>query len=526
MHSGLMLSKHPVRLLLVGEDNTPKLFPSDAFAQENIQITFLNQTKFIFPKVEQEQFDIILCPLSSMHFHASDLLQFLSKHQRKDLVILFPAFDKQIQPNWKEEAIQNGAFDVIGDLQKTEELIWSIKRAIAWKEKSYARISPYEITFLHKLFEEVAHSSSLDTILTLMLDLIISECKADVASFAFYRSNTIWEEPFRKVSHRALLGTNYPQEANLGVLHFSRLAHEYKKQPYIIAHGVMAQSYFLSAPQNSQSLSLIAIPIRSSKKLIASLNVYGCQQPYLLGEFSKKLLLSLAVQAASVIKNFQLHQEITQKETQITKAYHSMDDHLRATIVSFAHALEASDPYTRGHSERVSRYAHVLAQGLGLTDKEQEQVTQAALMHDIGKIGIRSDKLNKPGKLTDEERAMFKTHPAKGKRILDPIPSMRELIPGAFCHHESFDGSGYPQAMMGENIPLIGRIVAIADTYDAMTSDRSYRQALTHQAAIDELQRFSGSQFDPKLVPVFIRLITEYRIQQQEVIHEGLTRFG
>ena len=147
-------------------------------------------------------------------------------------------------------------------------------------------------------------------------------------------------------------------------------------------------------------------------------------------------------------------------------------------------------------------------------------------MHDIGKIGIRSDKLNKPGKLTPEERAMFKTHPAKGKRILDPIPSMIELIPGAFCHHESFDGSGYPQALMGENIPLIGRIVAIADTYDAMTSDRSYRQALTHQDAIDELKRFAGSQFDPKLVPVFIQVFEEYRLQEEESSHEGVARLG
>ena len=91
-------------------------------------------------------------------------------------------------------------------------------------------------------------------------------------------------------------------------------------------------------------------------------------------------------------------------------------------------------------------------------------------MHDIGKIGIRYEKLNKPGKLTPEEVAMFRTHPAKGKRILEPIPSMAELIPGAWCHHENWDGSGYPRGLMGDNIPLIGRIVAIADTYDAMTS--------------------------------------------------------
>ena len=122
-------------------------------------------------------------------------------------------------------------------------------------------------------------------------------------------------------------------------------------------------------------------------------------------------------------------------------------------------------------------------------------------MHDIGKIGIRYDKLNKPGKLTPEEVAMFRTHPAKGKRILEPIPFMRDIVPGCWCHHEAWDGSGYPQGLMGDNIPLIGRIVAIADAYDAMTSDRAYRKALPHEVACGELERCAGSQFDPEIVP-------------------------
>jgi HD-GYP domain-containing protein (c-di-GMP phosphodiesterase class II) len=132
-------------------------------------------------------------------------------------------------------------------------------------------------------------------------------------------------------------------------------------------------------------------------------------------------------------------------------------------------------------------------------------------MHDIGKIGIRYEKLNKPGKLTPEEVAMFRTHPAKGKRILEPIPFMRDLIPGCWCHHESFDGGGYPQGLQGESIPLLGRIVAVADTYDAMTSDRSYRKALPHDIAIAELERCCGAQFDPAIVEIFLHEIEEFR---------------
>jgi HD-GYP domain-containing protein (c-di-GMP phosphodiesterase class II) len=138
-------------------------------------------------------------------------------------------------------------------------------------------------------------------------------------------------------------------------------------------------------------------------------------------------------------------------------------------------------------------------------------VVKVGLLHDVGKIGIRNDRLNKPGKLTPEELAMFRSHPAKGKRIIEPIPFMRDIVPGCYCHHEAWDGSGYPQGLMGGNIPLIGRIVAIADAYDAMTSDRAYRKALPHDIACGELERCSGTQFDPEIVEVFLAHVEEYR---------------
>ena len=119
-------------------------------------------------------------------------------------------------------------------------------------------------------------------------------------------------------------------------------------------------------------------------------------------------------------------------------------------------------------------------------------------MHDVGKIGIRNDKLNKPGKLTPEELAMFRSHPAKGKRILEPIPFMRDIVPGCYCHHEAWDGSGYPQGLMGDNIPLIGRIVAIADAYDAMTSDRAYRKALPARDRLRRARALLGHAVRPR----------------------------
>jgi HD-GYP domain-containing protein (c-di-GMP phosphodiesterase class II) len=180
-------------------------------------------------------------------------------------------------------------------------------------------------------------------------------------------------------------------------------------------------------------------------------------------------------------------------------------------VAGFAQALEESDRYTRGHSERVAMYAELIALNLGLPDAEQQTVIKAGLMHDIGKIGIRYELINKPGTLSPDEVSMFREHPDKGRRILAPIPCMRHLIDGAWCHHEFYDGAGYPRGLARDEIPLLGRIVALADAYDAMTSDRAYRRALRHEVAVAEIERCAGTQFDPELAELFLARLEEMR---------------
>ena len=155
------------------------------------------------------------------------------------------------------------------------------------------------------------------------------------------------------------------------------------------------------------------------------------------------------------------------------------------------------DRYTSGHSERVAVYATYLAVRLAaLAPDVVEIVRQSALMHDIGKIGCVIN-LNKPGKLTQDEYEIFKRHPAYGKDILDPIKFLHPLIPGVHLHHERWDGRGYPLGLKGNDVPLIARIIAVADTYDAMTSDRAYRRALPHEVAIAEIERCCGDAVRP-----------------------------
>ena len=176
------------------------------------------------------------------------------------------------------------------------------------------------------------------------------------------------------------------------------------------------------------------------------------------------------------------------------------------TIKSIASALDAKDPYTHGHSLRVTLYSLILAKELGLDDNTLEEIETAGLLHDIGKVGIPQNILCKPGKLTDEEFEIMKSHPEQGEKIVKNIKKLSIISNWLKTHHERWDGKGYPTGLKGEEIPVSARIIALADTYDAMTSTRSYRVALSHDVAIAEIQKCAGSQFDPNFAEIFIKI--------------------
>lgn len=175
-------------------------------------------------------------------------------------------------------------------------------------------------------------------------------------------------------------------------------------------------------------------------------------------------------------------------------------------IRALASALDAKDPYTCGHSERVAVFAKRIAIELGMSDEKIEEIYLTGLLHDIGKIGIDDATLTYPGPLTDEQYSKIKTHPDGGWCILHGITQLRYVLPGVLYHHESFDGSGYPDGLAGTEIPIEARILAVADSYDAMTSSRPYRSGMSHEKAIGILTDGAGSQWDPEIIDVFLAI--------------------
>lgn len=182
---------------------------------------------------------------------------------------------------------------------------------------------------------------------------------------------------------------------------------------------------------------------------------------------------------------------------------------LLSTVMALANTLEAKDPYTVGHSQRVADLSEALARRIGMTDHEAKHIRLAGMLHDIGKIGIREAIMNKAGPLTTEEIVHIQTHPLIGERILLPVTELNGALHVIRHHHERWDGKGYPDGLSGLDIPVGARILALADAYDAVTSERPYRAAAPPSAAVQEIQRCVGGQFDPNLSPLFIELLED-----------------
>jgi HD-GYP domain-containing protein (c-di-GMP phosphodiesterase class II) len=190
---------------------------------------------------------------------------------------------------------------------------------------------------------------------------------------------------------------------------------------------------------------------------------------------------------------------------QIAGIYHDANDLFLGVVKAFSTAIDAKDPYTEQHSERVSEFSVVIAQQMGLGDEVIHHVRIGSLLHDLGKIGVRDVVLGKPGKLSDAEYTEMKKHPAIGDEIMGPIHSLHHEVPAMAQHHERLDGMGYPHGLAGDQISLIARIVAVADVFDAMTSNRPYRDALATDFVFEHMRKLSGTHFDPECVQALIK---------------------
>jgi putative nucleotidyltransferase with HDIG domain len=260
-----------------------------------------------------------------------------------------------------------------------------------------------------------------------------------------------------------------------------------RKGPVLVADTASDENFSWVADSLS---SFLAVPLQRQHEILGCMFAVN-KQAGVFDSVDSKLLNSIATESAIYVENSSLYSDV-----------HGL---MMGLLHSLTSAVDAKDAYTCGHSERVALLSRHLAQQIGLSDPEVDEVYMAGLLHDVGKIGVPESVLQKTGRLTTEEFDQMKKHPQIGARILADVKQIKALIPGVLHHHERYDGKGYPAGLSGTNIPLMGRIICLADCFDAMTSNRTYRKALPLEVAVTEIRRCAGTQFDPALAEAFVK---------------------
>ncbi|MDE3111909.1 MAG: HD-GYP domain-containing protein [Chloroflexota bacterium] len=266
-----------------------------------------------------------------------------------------------------------------------------------------------------------------------------------------------------------------------------------------VAFTVVNQTLAVSMAALRTRQSLSRVWALSSANVLASL---AAQIP--LGWLMAEVAVEVGLWAAFMVMiPLQLARYSMSKYTEMRELFFG-------SISALSQAIDAKDGFTRGHADRVSRIAGAIAREMGIPEREIEQIELAALLHDIGKIGVEDRILLKPTRLEPDERTLMHHHTVYGAAILEPSTALRPLVPLVLHHHENYDGTGYPDGLKGEEIPLGSRVIIVADAYEAMTSDRVYRKAPGHERAMEQLHRFKGAQFDPRVVRALDQLMEKH----------------
>ncbi|HWG87707.1 MAG TPA: HD domain-containing phosphohydrolase, partial [Candidatus Acidoferrales bacterium] len=268
----------------------------------------------------------------------------------------------------------------------------------------------------------------------------------------------------------------------------------------------------------------ILIGIWAARRLTTPLNVLTHSSRAIAGgDFSQRVHLKSRTEFGELAQTFNsMTDDLERYVADLNKKAEENRELFLSSIQMLAGAVDEKDPYTRGHSDRVTRYSVLIATEMGLKDEDVDKIRISAQLHDVGKIGIEDRILKKPGALTPEEFEIMKTHTTKGAAILRPVEMLREMLPGIELHHESLDGRGYPHGLKGDQIPLMARVIMVADTFDAMTTNRPYQAAMDPEYVIRIINSLAATKFDPMVVAAMTKVFESGKLR----IHRAATVTG
>jgi response regulator RpfG family c-di-GMP phosphodiesterase len=456
---------------------------------------------------KQDKFDLIMTDLKLPDIDGIKVLEEIIEFDSDSVVIIitgYPSFETV------QAALRHGAYDYITKPFNIEEISFVVKRAVAFKNlvltnkrlmkeleqqniklEEIVKERTKELTIFYRIGREMTSTLKLDEVLGIVTDRISKTLDSEICSILLLDKKT------QELSIRYACGLDEE------VMHQTKIKLGEQVSGWVAKYGdaVLVDDIELDprfAKKNQEKYythTLISVPLVAKGEVIGVLNVNNkkTKEPFSKGDF--RFVKGVANEAAIAIENALL--------------FTSLEDSYMRSIMALTSAIDAKDHYTRSHSQHVGEYAVAIAKEIGLSDIQIQEIDRACQLHDIGKIGIQDDILTKPGKLTPEEWDQMRLHSLKSAEILKPLDFLGGVIVIVEQHHERYDGKGYPYGLKGEQINLGARIMAVADSFDAMVTDRPYHKALLREEAVEELKRCSGTQFDPKMVEAFLKVLTK-----------------
>lgn len=471
------------RILIVDDEPVILDILRDVLEYEGYEVTTVGDGELALERLRAESFDVLLTDMRMPRVDGLELIRRVSEAEQFKTVIMtgFGTVETAV------EAMKNGAFDYILKPFKPEDVVRLIRRALTELRLQRENMALRETIGFYELSQALSTSTALDEQLALIGEMVRNNLGADGVMV-----QTLDPDRPGHLVARYSSGVDVRIDGNriFGVL---------QENDRVFSHGGDVDQW--TRGEQLSPTGFIGAPLKVRGNPFGFIAAYSHEAGKRFTEGQRKGLSVFGARAADAIEQDRMSK--------------NLEESITATIESLARALEAKDPYTAGHSDRVAVYGKLIAAAVGLSESEQERCYHGGLLHDIGKIGINLTILNKAQKLTAEEYEMFKSHTVLGKRIIEPVKFLRPLIPYVYAHHEAWKGRGYPEGLAGEDIPFEGRLLAVADSYDAMTSNRPYRKALPHDIAVAELRRCAGKQFDRTYVNAFLATIDEWREERR-----------
>ncbi len=479
----------PPRILVVDDEAVICDILQDFLEYEGFKVSTAQSGEAAVETLTKHTYDLVLTDLKMPGIGGLEILHHVVDSEHDTMAIIMTGYGTV---ETAIEAMKKGAFDYILKPFKPEEVVQVLRRGLEKQRLERENVELRQSIGFYELSEALASGMPLDDQLELVVQTVAE-------NFGVQAVEIITETEGQ--------GGAFHQRASLGPQPFvpklKRIIDHFDQGSQIVVDGDDVREFLENAATAEHRVSAFAsVPLRTRGENFGMLNVYGLSGGRVFHEADRKGLAIFASRAAGAIETHRMYSHLEETFTQ--------------TMEGFARAIEAKDPYTGGHSDRVAMYSRVIAEAMGLSEKACGRIQHGGLMHDIGKIGIGTSDLNKPQKLTPDEYKMFQSHPVVGKRIIEPITFLNDIVPCVYHHHESWDGRGYPLGLGGKDIPEDARILSVADSYDAMTSNRPYRKALPHDIALMEFKRCAGRQFDPEVVEAFLSAIGGFRRERRE----------